>query len=151
MLCNRTLNLQAICVCIRYSCFPHEISTYTTRRQEFRQMYYIIRDSTSSNETLHDDVIQWKKFLRYWPFVRGIHRSPVDSPHKDQWSALEQTVQQTPRHRWKGAPSRSLWHHCNVITLDPDLLRHMSLYLSLFPLGPKCRWNFNINVSKFRF
>ena len=33
----------------------------------------------------HDDVIQWKHFLRYWPFVRGIHRSPVDSPHKDQW------------------------------------------------------------------
>ena len=22
---------------------------------------------------------------RYWPFVRGIHRWPVDSPHKDQW------------------------------------------------------------------
>ena len=25
------------------------------------------------------------KFLHYWPFVRGIHRSPVDSPHKGQW------------------------------------------------------------------
>ena len=24
-------------------------------------------------------------FLRYWPFVRGIHRSPIDSPHKYQW------------------------------------------------------------------
>ena len=24
-------------------------------------------------------------FLRYWPFVRGIHRSPVNSPHKGQW------------------------------------------------------------------
>ena len=24
-------------------------------------------------------------FPRYWPFVRGIHRSPVNSPHKDQW------------------------------------------------------------------
>ena len=21
----------------------------------------------------------------YWPFMRGIHRSPVNSPHKDQW------------------------------------------------------------------
>ena len=31
---------------------------------------------------LHDDVIKWKYFPRYWPFVRGIHRSPVDSPHK---------------------------------------------------------------------
>ena len=24
---------------------------------------------------LHDDVIKWKHFPRYWPFVRGIHRS----------------------------------------------------------------------------
>ena len=24
-------------------------------------------------------------FPRYWSFVRGIHRSPVNSPHKGQW------------------------------------------------------------------
>ena len=34
-----------------------------------------------TDKTLHDDVIKWKHFLLYWPFVRGIHRSP----HKDQW------------------------------------------------------------------
>ena len=28
----------------------------------------------------HDDVIKWKHFLRYWPFVRGNHRG-----HKSQW------------------------------------------------------------------
>ena len=33
----------------------------------------------------HDDVIKWKQKPRYWPFVRGIHRSPVNSPHKGQW------------------------------------------------------------------
>ena len=33
----------------------------------------------------HDDVIKWKHFPRYWPFVHGIHRSPVNSPHKGQW------------------------------------------------------------------
>ena len=46
----------------------------------------------------HNDVIKWKYFPRYWPFergihrspldspfVRGIHRSPLDSPHKGQW------------------------------------------------------------------
>ena len=32
-----------------------------------------------------DDVIKWKHFPRHWPFVRGIHRSPVNSPHKGQW------------------------------------------------------------------
>ena len=30
-------------------------------------------------------VIKWKHFPRYWPFVRRIHRSPVNSPHKGQW------------------------------------------------------------------
>ena len=34
---------------------------------------------------IHDDVIKWKHFPRYWPFVWGIHRSPVNSPHKGQW------------------------------------------------------------------
>ena len=33
----------------------------------------------------HDDVIKWKHFPRYWPFVLGIHQSPVNSPHKGQW------------------------------------------------------------------
>ena len=33
----------------------------------------------------HDDVIKWKHFPCYWPFVRGIHRSRVNSPHKGQW------------------------------------------------------------------
>ena len=34
---------------------------------------------------VHDYVIKWKHFPRYWPFVRGIHRSRVNSPHKGQW------------------------------------------------------------------
>ena len=33
----------------------------------------------------YDDVIKWRHFPRYWPFVRGIHRWPVKSPHKGQW------------------------------------------------------------------
>ena len=39
----------------------------------------------SHEKTLHYDVIKWKRFPRYWAFVRGIHRSPVNSPHKGQW------------------------------------------------------------------
>ena len=34
---------------------------------------------------VHDDVIKWKHFPRYWPFMRGIHRSAVNSPQKGQW------------------------------------------------------------------
>ena len=33
----------------------------------------------------HDDVIKWKHFPRYWPFVWGFHRWQVNSPHKGQW------------------------------------------------------------------
>ena len=36
-------------------------------------------------ESCYDDVIKWKHFPLYWPFVRGIHRYPVNSPHKGQW------------------------------------------------------------------
>ena len=38
-----------------------------------------------TRDHLRDDVIKWKRFPRYWSFVKGIHRSPVDSPHKGQW------------------------------------------------------------------
>ena len=44
--------------------------------------------ATSKSRASHDcnvDVIKWKLFPRYWPFVRGIHLSPVDPPHKCQW------------------------------------------------------------------
>ena len=34
---------------------------------------------------MHNDVIKWKHFPRYWPFVWGIHRPPLNSPHKSQW------------------------------------------------------------------
>ena len=46
-----------------------------------RPMFHVSRLPTS----FHDDVIKWKHFPRYWPFVRGIHRSPMNSPHKGQW------------------------------------------------------------------
>ena len=37
------------------------------------------------NTSGHDDAIKWKHFPCYWPFVQGIHQSPVNSPHKGQW------------------------------------------------------------------
>ena len=47
---------------------------------------------TCMHQLCHDDVIKWKHFPRYWPFVRGIHRSPVNSLHKasdaERWCFL---------------------------------------------------------------
>ena len=45
----------------------------------------VIMTSNTPSLPLHDDVIKRKHFLRYWPFVREIHRSPVNSPHKGPW------------------------------------------------------------------
>ena len=41
--------------------------------------------SDKGRKIRHHDVIKWKHFPRYWPFVRGIHQPPVNSPLKGQW------------------------------------------------------------------
>ena len=38
-------------------------------------------------ETKHDDVMARKRFPHYWRSVMGIHRSPMDFPHKAQQTA----------------------------------------------------------------
>ena len=65
--------------------------------------YNVKACSLASNEArmplaanTHNGVIKWKHFPHYWPFVQGIHQSPVNFPHKVQrhgismflWSAL---------------------------------------------------------------
>ena len=75
----------------------------------------------------HDDVIKRKHFLRYWPFVWGIHRSPVNSPHKGQWRGAlmfslicawinywvyNRTTDDLRRHR----------AHCDVIVMRSDVI-----------------------------
>ena len=68
------------------------------------------------------DVIKWKHFPLYWPFVRGIHLSPVNSPHKGQWSGaliffFDLCLNKRLSKQWYGwwfeTPSRPLWRHCN--------------------------------------
>ena len=65
---------------------------------------------------------QMETFPRYWPFVRRIHRSPVNSPHKGQWRgtllfslicALNKRLSKQSRYLWFGTPSRPLWRHCS--------------------------------------
>ena len=65
--------------------------------------------------TCHDDVIEWKHFSRYWPFVRGTDRSPVNSPHKGQWrGALVFSMICSWINSWvKKSRGCWLWRHCN--------------------------------------
>ena len=80
--------------------------------------------------TFHDDVIKWKPFPRYWPFVRGIHRSPLNSPHKGQWrgalmfSLICVSINgwvNNGEAQWFETLSCPLWRHCDV----PDLNKAM--------------------------
>ena len=48
------------------------------RFRRFRLIFRLTKISESNKRhriwSVHDDVIKWKQFPRYWPFVRGIHR-----------------------------------------------------------------------------
>ena len=71
----------------------------------------------------HDDVIKWKHFPRDWPFVRGIHRWPVNSPHKGQWRGalmfsficLNRRLSKQWWSWWFEMPLRPLWLHRNEV------------------------------------
>ena len=75
-------------------------------------------------EIFHDDVIKWKHFPRYWPFVRGIHRPLVNSPHKGQWrgalmfSLICAWINGWVNNREAGDLRRhralDVWRHCNA-------------------------------------
>ena len=57
----------------------------THRKNSNRNFFKKLILYTNSILTLYDDVIKGKHIPRYWPFVQGIHRSTVNSPHKGQW------------------------------------------------------------------
>ena len=57
----------------------------TLKRRNIDQPIQIITSFYRMDRTLVCPSI-WQKFsMGYWPFVRGIHRSPVNSTHKGQW------------------------------------------------------------------
>ena len=63
-------------------CWPWSMAPYSvTWPQKMKLSLIQINDFVCCQ----DDVIKWKHFPRYWSFVRGIRRSPVNSPHKGQW------------------------------------------------------------------
>ena len=77
---------------------------------------------------IYDDVIKWKHFPRYWPFVRGIHRPPVNSPHKGQWrGALMFSLICVWIYGWinnrEAGDLRRYRAHYDVIVMFPMILR----------------------------
>ena len=73
--------------CLRWP-FDPIISDYTSQERShinFRIYKDTLQGVNEATASTHDDVIKWKYFPRNWSFVLGIHRSPVNSPHKGQW------------------------------------------------------------------
>ena len=78
----------------------------------------------------HHDVIKWKHFSRYWPFVRGIHRSRhiiYYSPRTSNFDVFfDVRLNKRLSKQWWGwwfeSPSRPLRRHCNTIWYE-DILR----------------------------
>ena len=66
---------------------------------------------------------QMATFTSLLALLRGIHLSPVNSPHKGQWRATLLFLWSAPEHKrlskqsrrqWFETPSHSLWRHCKV-------------------------------------
>ena len=71
----------------------------------------------------HDDVIKWKHFPRYWPFVWGIHRSPVKRSFDVFFHLrLNKQLNKQSWSWWFETLSCSLRRHCNVYYVEHRLV-----------------------------
>ena len=69
--------------CAYEYCAGHQVDKFS--RKAVQSAPYKSTTGKALCRGIHYDVIKWKHFPHYWPFVRGIPRSPVNSPHKGQW------------------------------------------------------------------
>ena len=111
----------------------------TAIEENFRQNNIFV----SVGKMLHDDVMKWKHFPRYWPFVRGIHRSPVNSPVTRSFGVffdlrLNKRLSKQSWGWWFETLSRQLWRYRIDGYPQPHLVRGivvcicMSLWSSLW-------------------
>ena len=90
-------------------------SSWSMARRINESLSYLTRD--------HDDVIKWKHFPRYWPFVWGMYRPPMKIPSQRPVTrsfdiclicALNKRLSKQSWGCWFETPSRSLWRRCNI-------------------------------------
>ena len=97
-----------------------------TMHSVFQSLWY-----RSALPHTHDDVIKWKHFPRYWPFVRGIHRSP----HKGQgrgalmFSLICVWINGWVNNREAGDLRRYRAHH-DVTVMQPQCMFHRCSYVN---------------------
>ena len=88
----------------------------------------------------HDDVIKWKHFPRYWPFVRGIHwfgKFPAQRPVTQSFDVFfdlcpNKQLSKQPWGWWFETPSWSLWRQCNGYHIIIFITRASRLLIPLW-------------------
>ena len=79
----------------------------------------------------NSSMMTWKPFLLYWPYMRGIHQSLVDSPHKGTvlWSfdvswvlSLNKLLNKKSICHWFGTPCLLYDFYCIFFYLFLDIL-----------------------------
>ena len=83
--CNQNAILTTFFSLVAQILFLWQLPVQAVTRISSKWRYFRSNEGFKYSTQSHDDVIKWEYFPRYWPFVRGIHRSPVSSPHKGQW------------------------------------------------------------------
>ena len=113
MICNRLsawwrLHMETLC----NKCKESDEITYPFPNLEWISNFiphFLLGMCLLIHAGIHDDVIKWKHFPRYWPFARGIHRSPVNSQHKGQWRGASCFLWSAP---WaNNGEAGDLWRH----------------------------------------
>ena len=103
----------------------------------------------------HDDVIKWKHFPRYWPFVREIHRYPVNSPHKGQWrgalmfSSICVWINDWENNRGAGDLRRyhaPLCRHCNEQATNHNKVQIASIIIGTYCIAFENRFVYKFSL-----
>ena len=98
---------------------------------------------------LHELVITWKCFPCYWPFVRGIHLSPVDFPHNGPVLQSFDTLFDVSLNKLLNKQVnwwwfQMLWHWCDITVMDlVSVMKPNGLMENCFQNW----WQFNININ----
>ena len=104
----------------KYQCTPYFFSHIVWIPLEFTPHNVIGNLLPNAVPVFHNDVLKWKHFPRYWPFVRGIQRW---FPHRSQWrgtltfSLICALNKRLSKQSWGWGFETPLWRHCNAKTI----------------------------------
>ena len=102
---------------------------------------------------IHNDDIKWKRFPRYWPFVRGIHRSTVNSPPNGRAMGVSYELlgENSPRYIGSAQVTRPqrvrvLPHYITALLITSTTMGH---YFVMGAIKNHLTWIYAINTSHF--